>query len=251
MRMIGMVLVALATAAFAGGCGDGDSGAVKGKYQLAGKAVFEDQDDHSGIKVRIVENGSIVRTGADGSFALPTLADGDWTLKVSRDFYSTRTVFIEVRGGLLVDPIGELVLRRTFFVYLRTDSLRFTHKSDTVGIWLTLVNNDVAQLDLYHPLMPAYDFVVIDPSVSPEEEVWRWSMLHDNPWNQEKHKFEDVVPARDSLIVLPDRGWDKRNMDSSFVPSGRYIIQGELMLTLNKTKVHYFETRRLSIRLVP
>ena len=243
-----LVLTAIAAAAVAGGCGDSNGDGEKGTYELAGTAVFSDKQDHSGIKIRIIENSSVVTTAADGSFTLPELSDGDWTLKAGRDFYSTLTARLRVRGGLLMEPIGELVLNPSFFLYIRTDSLRYTHLSDSVGIWLVLKNDDVEQLDLFSGFHKPYNFLVYDP-IEGDEEIWNWHHVRP-PVNDEKFDFERTIGAKDSLLIFPNRKWDKEKNNGTPVGTGDFEIQSWIDLRDGQEPIR-FETDRLLIKLIP
>jgi hypothetical protein len=243
-----LILTAIAAAAFAGGCGDSDGDGEKGTYELAGTAVLSDRLDHSRIRIRIIENSSVVTTDADGSFTLPELSDGDWTLKASRNFYSTLTVRLRVRGGLLMEPIGELVLNPSFFVHVRTDSLRYTHLSDSVGVWLVLKNDDVERLDLFSGFHKPYDFVVYDP-VEGDKLIWEWSKVRP-PVNDTKFDFERTIAAEDSLLIFPNRQWDKKESNGTPVGTGDFKIQSWIDLRDGQEPIR-FESDRLLIKLIP
>jgi hypothetical protein len=239
-----MALISIAVVAFAGGCGDD-----KGTHQLAGRALLADKDDHSGIKIKIVENSSVVTTQADGSFTLPDLADGNYTLKASREFYSTLTARIQVKGGLLMDPIGELILNRTLFIYIRSDSLQYTHKSDSVGIWMVIKNNNVEKLDLFSNFFRPHDFVIYNPTEG-DEEIWRWSMIRP-PINDEKFDFEDTIAAKDSLLLYPHIMWDKKESNGTPAGTGPFEIEGTIDLQDVRSQLWRFTSKKHVIKLVP
>jgi hypothetical protein len=249
MQRIQTIMIAIAVVAFAGGCGGSDGNGEKGTYQLAGTAVLADGGDHSGIKIRVVENSSVVNTQANGSFTLPDLADGDWTLKASREFYSTLTLRLRVRGGLLMEPIGELTLNRTLFMYVRSDSLKYTHKSDSVDIWIVLKNEDVEQLDLFSSFFRPYDFVITNP-VEGDEIIWQWSQIRP-PINDEKFDFEETIAAKDSLKLSPHRWWNKKESNGTPAGTGTFEIQGTIDLQDIRRQWWQFKSEKHVIKLVP
>lgn len=148
-----------------------------------------------------------------------------------------------------MEPIGDLVLNRSFFVYVRSDSLKYTHLSDSVGIWVVLKNDDVEPLDLFSSFFKPYDFVVYDV-VEGDEIIWQWSHIRP-PVNDEKFDFEETIAAKDSLKVYPHRQWDKKNANGTPVGTGDFEIQGWIDLQDGQKRFWRFETDRRLIKLVP
>ena len=257
--LITIVFVVAAVTLF-GGCGsDSPSGPKEpvGTHPLTGTATIDDADDvgdHAGTKLTVLASGSAVattKTGADGSFTLPDLANGDYTLKASRDFYSTLTKNIQVRDSLLVDPIGSLELELTFFIVLRTDSLEYTHESDSVFVWMVLKNENTEDLDLFNLFVIPYDFVVID-HVELEEEIWLWS-LHKPDTNDVRYDFEAFIPAMDSLFIYPPgdvRAWGKSNQEGTEMEPGYYDIEARIELRDDRGVIRPFKSKRHVVRLV-
>jgi hypothetical protein len=253
----------IAAAAFQGGCGsDGSTGPGEpvGKYTLNGTATVDDHDDvgsHAGIKLTVLNGEASVgstRTNSDGSFVLPPLGNGDYTVKASKDFYSTLSKDIQVRDSLLVDPLGSFALERTFFLHVRTDSLNYTFKSDSVFVWMVLENRNIEALDLSNPLDPyPYDFVVID-TVEEEEEIWLWSAYRPPIPLPPRNKYEASIPAMDSLLIYPPgdvRAWGKADKTGSRVDIGYYDIEGRIRLRDDLGSLREFKSKRHVVRLVP
>lgn len=241
------------------GCGSdsstGPQGPV-GQYPLTGTATIDDVDDvgsHAGIKLTVLNAGSPVastKTGADGSFTLPPLGNGDYKLKASMDFYSTLTTDIQVRDSLLVDQIGPLSLERTFFLYVRTDSLNYTFKSDSVYVWMVLKNENTEPLDLFNAFPIPFDFVVIE-NIEVEEEIWFWSTYRP-PVNSEKEDFEATIPAADSLVIMPPgdvRAWGKSKQDGTEADVGEYAIEGRIELRDGPSTIRQFKSKRHVVKL--
>jgi hypothetical protein len=244
-----------------GGCGSDSStgpGDPVGKYSLNGTATIDDVDDvgsHAGIKLTVLNSGTPVgsaKTSADGSFVLPPLGNGDYMVKASMNFYSTITKDIQVRDSLLVDPLGSFPLERTFFVHVRTDSLNYTFKSDSVYVWMVLRNENTEALDLFNAFPIPYDFVIID-SVEGEEEIWLWSIFRP-PVNTEKEDFEVTIPAIDSVLIYPPgdvRAWGKSKQDGAEADVGYYDLEGRIELRDSRGIIREFISKRHVIRLVP
>jgi hypothetical protein len=251
-RFTSGIAILCAAAAFAGawaGCGsDGPTG-PRGKYALTGTATLDDQTDYSGIRLRIVETGATVTTTADGSFALSSLEDGDYTLKASKDFYSTLTRNLQIRNGLLVDPIGELHLTRTFFLYMESDSLHYTFKSDSVFVWMVVQNDDVEPLNLFDGFVFPYDFIIYDPSEA-DKIVWQWSPLRPHR-NDDKYDFHRTVPAADTIRINPTVAWDKKTMLGRLVPVGSYDVEGQLDLVDSRGKMWHYVTAKHRVEIEP
>ncbi len=246
------VVMAAAAAVSLGGCGsDSSTGPEEpvGKYPLTGTAVFADKQDHSGIKVKVQGVTPTITTGPDGSFTLPPLGNGDYTLEAGAKFYSTLTTNLQVRDSLLVDPIGQLELTRTFFIEINSDSLRYTHESDSVVIWITLRNEDVRDLELFNPFARPYDFAVYDPAEQ-DEEVWRWS---DNrpQVNEDKVDFEATIAVGDSLRLEPHKHWDKTDQFGTLVPVGTYEVEGEIFFFDSLGRKLEFDSGRREIKIAP
>lgn len=252
----------LAAGTLLGGCGsDGPSGPNEpvGKYPPAGTATVDDGQDvgtNAGIKLTVLQTGSPVAsaiTGADGSFALPALANGDYALKASLKFYSTVTRDIQVRDSLLVSPIGTIELERTFFVFLRTDSLNYTFKSDSVYTWIVLKNENAEGLDLFNPLAYPYDIVVFE-SVEAEEEIWLWSPYRPPVPLPPRNKYEAYISAMDSLVIIPAgpvRAWGKSYQEGTKVPPDYYEMEARIELLDDRNVVRPFKSERHVVRLVP
>jgi len=244
------------------GCGSEEGGVRQpvGKYPLEGVVLLPDVDevdaleDHAGTTVLVLSADTVAasaRTGADGSFTLPRLADGDYKLKAKRAFYSTRETEVRVRGGLATAPIGTIELSRTFFVELRTDSGRYTHESDSVHVWLVLRNEDSEDLDVYNQFVVPYDFVVYDKSDA--REIWRWSN-HRPQINDERYDFERTVGAADSSIVEPIgsvAAWGKSDETGRPMPEGDYEIEGSIELQDQNGRIRRFVTERKTVQLRP
>jgi hypothetical protein len=254
------VVFVIAALALYGGCGsDGSTGPEEpeGKYSLNGTATIDDVDDvgsHAGIKLTVLDEGSVVastKTSADGSFVLPPLGNGDYTLKARMDFYSTITKGIQVRDSLLVDPLGTLALEKTFFVHMRTDSLVYTNKSDSVYMWIVLKNQNTEDLDVYNPFAIPYDIVVID-TVEGEEEIWLWSAYR--PYVSPRDKYEASVPAQDSLVIYPPgdvQAWGKSHQDGTEADVGYYDMEARIELREDAGTIRQFKSKRHVVRLVP
>jgi hypothetical protein len=244
-----LLLAAASAVALWAGCGSDGSTGPRGKYPLTGTATLDDQTDYSGVRVRVVETGATVATAADGSFTLASLADGDYTLKASKDFYSTLTRNLQVRNGLLVDPIGELDLARTFFIYMESDSLHYTFRSDSVYVWMVLQNDDVEPLNLYDSFVIPYDFFIYDPSEK-DKIVWQWSLIRP-PRNDDKYDFHRSIPAADTIRINPNVAWDKKTMSGSLVTVGSYDVEGQINLTDSRGKMWNYVTAKHRIEIEP
>lgn len=234
-----------------GGCGSDSSGPT-GKYPLEGTATLEDQTNNSGIRITVSNSeGSVasVSTAEDGSFTLPSLGDGDYTLKAKRRFFSTLIAPLQVRNGLLVDPLDNIEMPLTFSVAIESDSLRYTHESDSVFIWMVLKNEDVEELNLDDEFARPYDFTIYDPAEG-EEIVWQWS--DNRPWiNEEKERFEMTLAAMASDTLRPHKAWDKTNRLSYPVSTGDYELEGEIIFVEAQGRIWEFVTPRRVILLAP
>lgn len=251
VAVLSVIAAAAVGVASFGGCGSDNSGPT-GEYPLAGTATLEDQANNSGIRITVSNSeGSVasVSTAEDGSFSLPSLGDGDYTLKAKRRFFSTLTTGLQVRNGLLVDPLDGLEMALTFSVVIESDSLRYTHESDSVFIWMVLKNEDVEELNLDDEFARPYDFTIYDPAEG-EEIVWQWS--DNRPWiNEEKERFELTLAAMASDTLRPHKAWDKTNRLSNPVSTGDYELEGEIRFVESQGRIWEFVTPRRVIELAP
>ncbi len=228
------------------GCG---SESPTGKYPLTGTATLEDLTDNSGVRLKIAETGATVISATDGSFTLAPLPDGNYTLKASKDFFSTLTVNLQVKGNMLIDPIGDLHLTRTFFIYMESDQLHYTFESDSVYVWMVLENNDVEKLDLFNAFAVPYDFLIYDPSEL-NKTVWQWSLIRPHV-NDDKVDFFRSIPAADTIHIAPHVAWDKKDMSGTLVNVGSYDVEGQIDLVDSRGKMWSFLTPRHRIEIEP
>lgn len=67
---------------------------------LSGYAFYPDREDHSGIRVRTLESPNVVETVADGSYLLPDVPPGLYTVRAESEGYqSDQLTGLEIRPG--------------------------------------------------------------------------------------------------------------------------------------------------------
>ncbi len=77
---------------------------------LWGKAYLEGQDDHGGICVTMGMGSRVASTIFDGSYLLPPMADGDYTLTLSFKGYEMIEKPMTIVDGLAYPPLGDTTL---------------------------------------------------------------------------------------------------------------------------------------------
>lgn len=74
------------------------------------KVLLENQQDHSCIQITIVEADTSVYTSIDGTYTLPLLNDGTWTISAQYPYYIKQEQTIEIIDGEYVQPINTMTL---------------------------------------------------------------------------------------------------------------------------------------------
>jgi len=97
------------------------SGCEISKMPYSPRVYLEGQEDHSWITVRVVEADTFVFTASDGSYVLPPLGDGTWTLRASYPWYSTEEQRVVIEEGAVSQPIADMTLRREIVFEVQTD----------------------------------------------------------------------------------------------------------------------------------
>ncbi|MFH1843606.1 MAG: carboxypeptidase-like regulatory domain-containing protein, partial [bacterium] len=70
-----------------------------GDCAVSGVATLQGETDHSGIRVEAVPNGGYVMTGPDGSYTLPGLFAGTYSIIATKDGYRTDKTSVTLSGG--------------------------------------------------------------------------------------------------------------------------------------------------------
>jgi hypothetical protein len=72
---------------------------------INGVARLENQSEHSGVLLKLIELDSTAVTNADGFFSFADIPDGLWKLAVLYPYFKSDTTEVELVGGLLQRPI--------------------------------------------------------------------------------------------------------------------------------------------------
>lgn len=68
-------------------------------YVPTSHVFLQNQTEYSGVRLTIVEADTAIFSASDGSYALPPLSDGQWTLKTDHPYYAeVQTTFV-IRNG--------------------------------------------------------------------------------------------------------------------------------------------------------
>lgn len=106
------------------------------------RVFLENQQDHSGITVTVVEADTSVYTAADGSYTLPPLPDGTWTLRALYPWYSTAEQTFTIVNGEPTKPIADMTLKQEIAFEVSTDKSSYA-MGDIVRI--TLISRNISE----------------------------------------------------------------------------------------------------------
>jgi len=121
-----------------GGNGTNGNG---GPYDLTGTATLENQEEHSGIGVEILEADTFVLTDETGHYELPPLPDGDYTLNFVFPYYGNERCTITVETGMTPEKIPDVELEQLLeflieindTVFYEGDTIRYTCKATNIS----------------------------------------------------------------------------------------------------------------------
>jgi len=91
-------LCVLAALLIISGCDEGRS--FSPRPGLSGTVSLQNQSEHSGVLVRIVDLDSVAVTDSSGAFAFSDVSDGRWQVEASYPYFETDAFVIEVLDGL-------------------------------------------------------------------------------------------------------------------------------------------------------
>jgi hypothetical protein len=165
-----------------------ETAAVSGTVKLQGAA------DHSGVLVELVGTAFSTTTKADGSFSLPGIPPGPYTLKVSKKGFTSKEVVLDIEAGKSI-VVPQIVLE-PFSVVIGKATMAGVE--DHSGIKVSLIKGEMS-----------YSTVTgMDGS----------------------YRFE--VPPGDYKLIAEKEGYDKVEMDVKVTAGETEIPEIKLFLAL-------------------
>jgi len=205
----GCLAITFAIALVAAGCGGkglglanpfGSSGG-QGSSSAEGQAHLQNEQNHAGITVTIVEINVSLITNTEGVYSLVNqLADGDWTLRAVYPYFSAQEQSFTVINGVLENSLQTMLLPEKIAFTVTTDKTSYTY-GETVFVTLEAVNvtSDPVTIDSMTSPLEAFavrfngqtvagglfpgqnsepEQVTLEPGV-PQQSQWSWTI--DNP----------------------------------------------------------------------
>lgn len=119
-------------------CGENSlNGTTSGK-ELAGYIILENQSEHSGILVQLVELDSVVFTDSIGYFNFGQIPDGSWTLKAKYPYFTSAEESVIVEDNAIQDTIDILMRQKLQFWIEPAETTISMDQSDSSVFTFTL-----------------------------------------------------------------------------------------------------------------
>jgi|GEM_PF-4154748 len=233
IERIVLVIIAFIVLTLFPNCGKNILNGTISAKELVGYINLENQSEHSGILVQLVELDSIEFTDSIGYFNFGQIPDGSWTLKAKYPYFSSVRVSITVNNSVIQDTIDIFMRQKLQFWGEPVDtsismdqgnSSVFTFKLQT-----KLVNITDSRVTLRGALGPRRFF-----AISPKTLDWPYVSNPDNiaefcyesfEWfgsNDAIDLFQFDFEPRDT-ISFPARSFGGWFLKSCFNP-GAYFI---------------------------
>jgi len=157
--------------------------------QFTGKSIkLENQSDHSGIMIRLVELNKFVITDSQGRFEFDSLATGQYTLKAKYPYFKTEQRTVLVEGGKIKTPIN-IVLKQQLQFWIEPAETTISHNNlndpnffSLSGMRLHIVNISGEPVSVWTPLDPKYSW-----GLAPQGFNWPF---FPNPDNRPDYCYE-------------------------------------------------------------
>ncbi|MCB9475492.1 MAG: hypothetical protein H6684_07230 [Deltaproteobacteria bacterium] len=234
MRWLGIGV--LATLLLIAGCSDEfgnrlsgfdtDELTDEGAVELNGRALLQDQDNHSYIRVKLADLSISMLTNSDGEYQLPTeLSEGEWKLEASYPYYHSASLNFETDEGRPTKPLSDMVLEPSVHFSVSTNKSTIA-LGESMTVTLTVSNPSTHEVTLSSTTTPMEAFAL---------------------WKDGKVAYGGLYPGDTDipmeLELLPgdtryiEFDW---TLDDPSLPSGEYRLFAAL--TSNVTHPEYFDT---------
>ncbi len=129
---------------------DGDDNGTDGPYEPVGVVTLENQTEHSGIAVEILEADTFVLADSSGNYNLSFLSDNDYTLNCVFPYYKNCRQEINISDGKVATRIEDMMLEQILVCEALTedsivslgDSILFRCYAENVSDYIALISWD-------------------------------------------------------------------------------------------------------------
>ncbi len=132
-------IIFLAVALLFLGCDDDGDTDDDGPYLPEGYAYLENQEEHSGIAVEILEADTFVLTDSTGYYNLSFLPDGEYTLNCVFPYYKNESIEITISDGMVTERISEIELKQILEYQFEMEDTIF-YNGDIINLSANAIN---------------------------------------------------------------------------------------------------------------
>jgi len=132
-------------------------------YYPEGYAILQNQIEHSGIAIEIIELDTFIITGETGHYDLGFLKEGEYSLNFVFPYYKNEKQKIRITHGRLDIPIPDIELQQLLYysIYVDDSVLR---PGDTIHYLVEVTNQSEIPVPIWWYHIPPWKTVCYDDS---------------------------------------------------------------------------------------
>jgi len=194
-----------------------NNGSGDGPFKPEGIVTLENQEEHSGITIEILEADTFVFTDSSGYYELPPLEDGTYTLNIIFPYYWNERLSVSILEGSVSTPIPTVELTQVLEFHTNINDTIF-ELTDTINLSCSAVNISDFTLPVHWGMTPPWTVLLFYEGTLIDSQIPQWAAL-----------VFDTINPNDSLIF--SSYW---LLASSYFPGNYEIIPGVVTLVFNQ-----------------